>query len=318
VTRAPVPARPDVRQARASFACFGGRCAVIVAGEGDWGTATDAVDVARDRLLTWHERFTRFDSASELSHLNADPRPKVPVSPLMARFVATAVKAAQESNGLVDPTLLHELEAAGYRRDLGMSLPLTLALSISPRRRAGSASPESRWREVRVDLEAGTVTRPPGVAFDSGGIAKGLFADVLAEALGSHATFGVDCAGDLRLGGAAGTPRPVHIASPFDGSTLHSFALADAGIATSGIGRRSWLGADGRPAHHLLDPSTGRPAYTGIVQVTALAGTAVQAEIRSKAALLSGPDGAAAWLPDGGVIVFDGGDHEVVPGPLIT
>ena len=82
--------------------------------------------------------------------------------------------------------------------------------------------------------------------------------------------------------------------------------------ATSGIDRRIWWDPGGRPAHHLLDPSTGRPAYTGVVQATALAPTALAAELRAKCAVLAGPDGAAAWLPDGGVIVFDDGSHQVV------
>ena len=86
-------------------------------------------------------------------------------------------------------------------------------------------------------------------------------------------------------------------------------------MATSGIGRRSWLDADGRPAHHLLDPSTGRPAFTGIVQVTALAPSALMAEIHAKAAILSGPREGAEWLPRGGVIVFDDGSHEVIEPP---
>jgi thiamine biosynthesis lipoprotein len=152
-----------------------------------------------------------------------------------------------------------------------------------------------------------------GVQIDSGGIAKGLFADVLADALAGHDAFAVDCAGDLRLGGTAGRPRPVGVASPFHAGTLHTFELAAGGVATSGIGRRSWLDARGRPAHHILDPATGRPAFTGIVQATALAPTALDAEVRAKAALLSGPEGAAAWLPYGGVIVLDDGSHRVFP-----
>jgi FAD:protein FMN transferase len=83
-------------------------------------------------------------------------------------------------------------------------------------------------------------------------------------------------------------------------------------VATSGIGRRSWINDDGSHAHHLLDPATGRPAFTGIVQATALARTAAEAEMRSKAALLSGPENAELWLPDGGVIAFDAGDHRVI------
>jgi thiamine biosynthesis lipoprotein len=156
------------------------------------------------------------------------------------------------------------------------------------------------------------VRRPPGLRIDGGGLVKGLLADRLAEALTGHASFGIDCAGDLRIGGAAGLSRTVHVESPFDGERLHSFELQDAGIATSGIGRRSWIDAAGRPAQHLLDPATRRPAFTGIVQVTAIAPTAFAAELRAKTALLSGPDTAPAWLPDGGVIVADDGSHTIV------
>ena len=51
------------------------------------------------------------------------------------------------------------------------------------------------------------------------------------------------------------------------------------------------------------------------MQATAVAPTALEAEIRAKAALLSGPDGAAAWLPDGGVLVFaTDGTRSSLPG----
>jgi thiamine biosynthesis lipoprotein len=153
------------------------------------------------------------------------------------------------------------------------------------------------------------VHRPAGVAIDSGGLAKGLFADLLAERLAGHQSFAVDCGGDLRF---AGPPRALEVADPFGGPPLHTFELAESAVATSGIGRRSWLDARGRPAHHLLDPATGAPAFTGVVQATALAPTAVEAEWRAKAAVLSGPTGAAGWLPHGGVMVLDDGSHEVV------
>jgi thiamine biosynthesis lipoprotein len=105
---------------------------------------------------------------------------------------------------------------------------------------------------------------------------------------------------------------PVRVTSPFDGSLAHVFELVHGAAATSGIGRRTWLDADRRPAHHLLNPATGRPAFTGVVQVTALAPTGVEAEVRSKAALLSGPSRAARWLVDGGVVVLDDSTLEVV------
>jgi thiamine biosynthesis lipoprotein len=287
------------------FACFGGTCEVRVAGEDGQRVAAQA----RRRLLEWHDRFTRFTPDSELSRLNADPREAVPASATMIALADAVAAVGARTGGLVDGTLADEIVAAGYRGG-APPLPLAVALRLAPRRRPAGPSPHGRWRRVGGDRAAGVVRRPPGVALDSGGLAKGLFADLLADELAAHPSFVVDCAGDIRFGGTES--RPVRVASPFGDAVLHSFALAAGAAATSGITRRSWLDASGRPAHHLLDPATGAPAFTGIVQATALAPTALEAEALAKAALLSGPAEAPAWLPHGGVIVLDDGAHEVV------
>jgi len=196
-------------------------------------------------------------------------------------------------------------------------VPLAVALALAPARAAGRAARDPAWRRVGTDRRAGTVTRPPGVRIDPGGIAKGVFADELAALFAGYGAFVVDCAGDIRLGGALALAREVHVASPFDESTLHTFTLACGGVATSGIGRRGWIDREGRPAHHLLDPGTGRPAFTGVVQATALAPTATEAEALSKAALLSGPAQAERLLVHGGAIVLEDGNFialEPAPG----
>ena len=79
---------------------------------------------------------------------------------------------------------------------------------------------------------------------------------------------------------------------------------------------RIWRGEDGRYAHHLLDPATGEPAWTGLIGATALGDTAVEAETFAKAALLSGPEGGREVLAErGGLMVHDSGRVETV-GPL--
>jgi thiamine biosynthesis lipoprotein len=286
-----------------TFDCLGSTCGVWVSG----GAAAEAVADARRSLESWHRRFSRFLPTSELSRLNADPREVVPVSTTMARLVRAVLDAAEATGGLVDGTLLGEIKAAGYSGDLGAPVPLPLALRLAPPRRPAGANPRAGWREVSVD--GWDVTRPAGVGFDSGGLAKGLFADLLAERLGGYRSFAVDCGGDLRF---AGPERVLEVADPFGGPALHAFELAESAVATSGIGRRSWLGPDGRSAHHLLDPASGMPAFTGVVQATALAPTAVEAEWRAKAAVLSGPAHAGGWLVHGGVVVLDDGSHSVV------
>jgi len=298
---------------RDTFACFGSHCTVIVADAARVADAAVALERARERLREWHRRFSRFLADSELTRLNDDPRPVVPITPLMRRVLEAARKAAELSGGLVDATLINEIEQAGYAADLSEpGLPLTVALELVPHRTPAGPSASKAWRAIELDRRAGTASRPPGIKLDPGGIAKGVFADELGTLLSAHDAFVVDCAGDIRLGGRAGTVRDVHVASPFDESILHTFELARGGVTTSGIGARSWLGPDGRPAHHLLDPATGRPAFTGVVQATALAPSAAEAEVRSKAAVLRGPKHAREWLPHGGVIVFDDGTHRVL------
>jgi thiamine biosynthesis lipoprotein len=295
-----------------TFPCFGADATVIVMGRGPAGDAATAAALARRRLEAWHAQFSRFLPQSELSRLNADVRPTVPVSRVMSRLIGAILDAARSSGGLVDGTLVGELERAGYAATFeGAAVPLADALALAPPRAPAGPNPNARWREVMLDPAEGTVTRPAGLLFDGGGIAKGLFGDILAGVLALHQRFAVVCAGDVRFGGAAGVARPVRVASPFDDSNLHTFELAGGAAATSGIGRRSWLDGAGRPAHHVLDPATGRPAYTGVVQVTALAPSGIEAEVLAKTALLSGARSAAAALRYGGVVVFDDGSFEI-------
>jgi FAD:protein FMN transferase len=107
----------------------------------------------------------------------------------------------------------------------------------------------------------------------------------------------------------------VLVDDPFGGGPVDEWRVADGAVATSGIGRRAWRGPGGVVAHHLLDPATGRPAWTGVVQATALAPTALEAEIRAKAAVLAGPGAAAAHLPHGGLLLLADGDVRRVEAP---
>jgi thiamine biosynthesis lipoprotein len=231
----------------------------------------------------------------------------------MLAFVDAARDAAQLTGGLVDATLGQDIVDAGYDADLGLpSLTLRDALAIAPARQAAAPDPAGRWRAVSADHAERVVTHPPGLSLDGGGILKGLFADLLASQLASHERVVIDCGGDVRLDGAHPVARTVEIMDPFDGGVATPIEVTRGAVATSGIGARRWLRADGRPAHHLLDPSTGRPAFTGLVQVSALAPIAVRAEALAKAALLSGPAGLVTWLPHGGIAVSDDGSVTVI------
>ncbi len=235
----------------------------------------------------------------------------MPASALLRDAVRAALWAAGRTGGLVDPTILDDLEQAGYVESWNPQRRLDLRDALDGARPApgmAHASPDHRWQLVTVDDEAGTISRPPGLRLDTGGTGKGHAAERAGELLAGYDAWAVDCGGDLRIGGDAGLVRDVEVEHPFTGQTLDTIKVRDGAVATSGLRSRIWRGEDGDVRHHLLDPSTGRPAFTGLVAVTALAPSAVEAEALAKAALLSGRAGARQILtPNGGITVAENG-----------
>jgi thiamine biosynthesis lipoprotein len=261
---------------------------------------------------------SRFRPDSELSLLNADPRAAVPASAILRRTVAAALWAAERSGGLVDATLLGELELAGYLEswDPRNRADVDAALAAAPPRRPAAPA---MWRiQDRIGLDGeGRVARAPGVRLDPGGLAKGMAADLAAASLPPGVRYAISCGGDLAVGGER--PWDIAVQSARTEAEVHRLRVRSGGVATSGIGARIWRAEDGRYAHHVLDPATGRPAWTGLVAVTSVAGTALEAEVLAKAALLSGPVEARRLLRRrGGVLQHDDGRIEIVPAPAVV
>jgi len=176
--------------------------------------------------------------------------------------------------------------------------------------RPAAPHPEQRWRAVRVDHEAGAIARPPGLRLDLGGSGKGHVADLLAARLASHSEWVVDCGGDIRVGGV----REVDIAHPLRAGAATRAVVRDGAVATSSVVARTWTMADGRAAHHLLDPSTGRPAWTGLLTASAFAPTTLEAETLAKVALAARGRrmGESCLSRHGGVLVHADGDVETI------
>ena len=299
-----------------TFRCMGCTMRLLTDGADD-----RAIAAARELLDAIDGRLSRFRPDSELVRLNADPRPTVPASALLRAAVGAALWAAERTGGLVDPTLLGDLEREGYTGTLadGPRAGLGDALAAAPPRAAAAPRPGTPWRAVRIDNAAGTITRPPGLRLDTGGTTKGLAADAAARVLAGARRLVVDCGGDLRVAVARGSAAyDVAVAHPLHPERAATLRVRGGGVATSGLGRRLWHGAGGQHAHHLLDPATGAPAWTGLIAATALAPSTLAAEALAKAALLSGPEAARRLLARrGGVLVHDDGTVERI-GPRRT
>ena len=72
------------------------------------------------------------------------------------------------------------------------------------------------------------------------------------------------------------------------------------GLATSGVSVHRWVTGD-HVGHHLIDPRTGRPADTDVVQATVLAASAREAEVLAKTAVILGSAAGLEFLDRFGV-----------------
>jgi FAD:protein FMN transferase len=243
----------------------------------------------RARLAELEERWSRFLPGSETSALNRAAGRPVTVSPETFTLVALALVGWLASGGRFDPTILDALERAGYDRSFELLDP------SSPRAcRQDRPAPAGGLGGVVLDQRTGAVRLPPGTRFDPGGIGKGYAADLLCAELRAAGAAGacVNIGGDLRVAGRSpgGARWSVGVPHP-RGGVAGVLELAAGAVATSSASRRAWK-IHGRPNHHLIDPRTGLPADTGLLQVTAVAGEGWRAEVAAKAAYLAGIPGA--------------------------
>ena len=223
------------------------------------------------------QRFSRFRGDSELSTVNAAAGRWVHVSPPFAALLRLALEQSERTDGLFDPCVLDAVIASGYDRDFDEILAGARGALHPP-------VPCGRWREVEVRSDA--IRLPSGVGLDLGGIAKGWTVDLAAEAAVSAGLRWalISAGGDLRF---AGDPPMIDVtiedpAIPSD--PAGSLRLASGALATSSTVRRAW----GPDLHHVIDPLTGAPARTSIVQATVWAPTCAEAEVLAKWALLTG------------------------------
>src|SRR5665647_582673 len=208
---------------------------------------------------------------------------------LPVQAIAAAMDAAAQTDGLVDPTLGHSLEAVGYDRDIALIPPA----SADP---AGVPLPArvGAWREILLDPE-GAVRVPRGCALDLGATAKAWAADLIAHSIAaeSDSTVVISLGGDLAVAGPDGWPVAISetIDDLGDPEIVH---LPYGGLATSSTASRRWI-RGGVIRHHLLDPLTGEPTKGPWRTVSATGASCVAANTASTAAIVMG-DRAVGWL----------------------
>jgi thiamine biosynthesis lipoprotein len=279
-----------------TFAVFGTTAVLVV-------PSNDAMAPARaiaDQVLGEVDKAcSRFRPDSELSRLNASGGDSTAVSPTFADLLAAALRAAELTDGAVDPTCGAALVALGYDRDfadLRAQPQDAAAASPSP----GGQSRVPGWRCVHLDQQAGRAWLEGGAQLDLGATAKAWAADRSAGQIAAS----IGCGVLVSLGGdmAAAGPTPpgqwrVRVTDDHGAPASapgQTVAITSGGLATSSTTVRTWT-SGGRQVHHILEPATGQPARSCWRTVTVTAGTCTDANTASTAAIVRGA-AAPEWL----------------------
>jgi thiamine biosynthesis lipoprotein len=241
----------------------------------------------------WEASLSRFRADSELSRLNRSPEAAIPVSETFWNVFLAAIEAEKQSDGLVTPTTLGALVAAGYASSFD---PLALPQAASTTATGQALSLSS----IQWDGAARTIRLPAGVQLDFGGVAKGWSAHQAMKRLQGYGPALVDAGGDIAISGLlpGGEPWGVGIDDPFHpGNNLETLVLGHCGVATSGTDYHRWKQGEAWK-HHIIDPRTGEPAETDVLSATVVAPTVMEAEMAAKVALILGSRAGMNWLEE--------------------
>ncbi|AWB44483.1 FAD:protein FMN transferase [Paenibacillus sp. CAA11] len=260
-----------------------------------YGTDETAGLRARSWFSFVENTLSRFKEDSELTKLNRAGGRIYLASPLLYKVAETADYYFRQTSGLFNPYLGANLSGWGYSASfekLGeLSRPKPFVPSITPKNELEPAIFNPGQRSIQLQ---------PQIQIDLGGIAKGWSAHKLSEMLKKEGWDSglIDAGGDIASWSSGGGVREIAVAHPLK-ADLDIAVLKlnrSAGIATSSTQKRRWLDQTGRELHHLLDPRTGMPSKSDLIQVTVVARSLLIAEVYAKCLLILGTAGSRELL----------------------
>lgn len=256
--------------------------------------AQEALDESVELIQTMESRWAVTDDESEIYRANhSDGRP-ISVSEETAALISFALDMAEKTESALDPTIYPVLSAWGFTTD---------SKQVPSQEQIDALLERVDYSEIQLD--GTTLTMPKGMQLDLGAVGKGYTADLVAEVLQTH---GVQSA-LINLGGniQAVGPRPdgsdwrIGIRAPWGEDNLGVLEISDAAVVTSGGYENYFEDKDGNIYWHILDPSTGYPANSGLQAVTIIGEEGRLCDALSTALFVMGTEQAEAyWRENGG------------------
>lgn len=258
------------------FHAMGGTFEVTVVGH-----EIGLVEKAEPFILKLEKYWSRFESTSDISRINQAEGKPVSVSDETILLVSLMIEANKKTEGAYDPTILPALLEIGYSESHTGSGKKTLL-------------PESAvWPATLKGTEIGhgIVKLPKGTTLDSGGIGKGLSADLLISHLMESGADGVlvSASGDVVVAGESldGHSWKIGVEDPFNSnSEFEVVQLTSGGVATSSSIKKQF----GTNTHHLMFKAPDSIPENEVATVTVIASSGCNSETLTKIAFANSID----------------------------
>jgi len=199
------------------------------------------------------EKFTRFESDSELSQLNRSEGKKKIVSRELFNLVQYGLNLAEKTEGYFDPTIIDFLEAYGYGARYQFEKLKRKEYVLQEVQNI--ARLRSTYKDIALNKSDLSIKLAPKQRIDLGGLGKGYAIDLAYEKLKGLGNFVINAGGDIRVMGndRDGTPWFVGLNVP-ELDSLGYVQLENKALCCSGAWARKV-----KFFHHLLNPKTGKP-----------------------------------------------------------
>lgn len=255
------------------------------------GTET-ALELSEDKLTELESLWSVTNENSDIYKVNHSQGMKTTIQEETVEVLRFALQMAERTDGTVDPTVLPVITAWGFiSRDYHVPSQEEL---------------EELLRQVdytKVILEENSVSLPEGMQLDLGAFGKGYAGDILSELLKSEGVTSalLDIGGNIQMVGRKpeGDPWRLGIKNPFGEGSIGVLEAEDCAVVTSGNYER-YFTDDGNVYGHIIDPSTGRPAESGLAAVTIIAEEGKYCDALSTSLYVMGVDDAIHFWQEQG------------------
>ncbi len=270
----------------------------------------DAVDEAEALVFELERKLSITDGLSEISAVNEAGSAQV--SQETAELVASALGLCELSGGALDISVYPVTRAWGF--------------TAGEYRVPQEAELEKLLRLVdytKVTVSGDTVSLGEGMLIDLGAVAKGYAGDRVTELLRSHGVKSaiINLGGNVQCLGRKpdGSRWKIGVQDPAGSGYVGVIEAEDEAVITSG-GYERFFVEDGKTYWHIIDPSDGRPADSGLISVTVIGKSGLACDGLSTALFVMGKEKAAGlWRENGGfeaVFVTENGDIIITEGIL--